>query len=140
MLHFYWNAVLVNGQDIPQFDSEGKENSFSLIQEQDRNKQLRGFGLICKQDGLVHLAVDLKTGNFEIRGASFHPYNVLTTHEKELHYRVIFYRRMRRYSDQDIQFIKYFLIGWQCTYGGLNYQRIIFYNPITGGIEIKAKR
>lgn len=143
MLHFYWNAVLKDNKNIIQFDSEGKENSFGLVQEQEKLNNLEVLELICAEDGKPHLAVGLTTGNFFIRGAVFHPYNALT--REDVKYRVIFYRRMRRELGANMQpigepYIHRYLIGWQCTWNGLNYQRIIFYDPNSGGIVIKAKR
>lgn len=143
MLHFYWNAVLKDNKNIPQFDSEGKENSFGLVQEQEFLQTLEVLEIMCAEDGKPHLAVSLTNGNFFIRGAVFHPYNALTN--EDVKYRIIFYRRKRGHLGSNLQqigkpYLYRILLGWQCTFNGLNYQRIIFYDPSTGGIEIKAKR
>jgi hypothetical protein len=146
MLTFYWQAYFKNDESrLKQFSPSGLESSFSLVQKGDKLKNLKRFELICVEDKLAHLAVDLETGNFEIRGAIFHPYIALNRHNEHLHYRIIFYRRMQRHLGANMQsigdaFIHRYLIGWQCTYLGLNYQRIIFYDPTSGGIEIQAKR
>lgn len=145
MLTFYWNAVLENGENISQFNAEGKEPSFKLVQEQDELKNLQLFELVCVEDKLAHIIINLESGEFDIRGAVFHPYIALNRHNEHLHYRIIFYRRMQRHLGANMQpigdaFIHRYLIGWQCTYLGLNYQRIIFYDPNSGGIEIKGKR
>ena len=143
MLNFYWRAILKDGKNIPQFDSEGKENSFGLVQEQEKLNNLEVLELICAEDNVAHLAVGLSSGNFFIRGAVFHPFNALT--REEVKYRVIFYRRKRQelgtgMKPIGVPFVHRFLLGWQCTVNGVNYQRIIFYDPNTGGIVIKAKR
>ncbi len=143
MLTFKWNAVLKNGHIIPQFDRGGAENSFAVVQVQDKAKQLKRFELICNKDGLAHLAVDLETGEFEIRGARFHPYNSLSL--EKVDYRIVYFRRKRGYLGTNLQqigapHIHRLAIGWQCKLNGLNYQEIMFYDPATGGIEIRAKR
>jgi len=145
MLNFYWKAVLKSGEEISQFDSEGKEVSFGLIQEQDKLKNIQSLALVCVEDNLSHLAVNLQTGEFLIRGGYFHPYNALSPYYEDLHYRIIFYRRKRQHAGTGgvligKPYIYRFLLGWQVTYKGLNYQRIIFYDPQAGSIEIKAKR
>lgn len=146
MLHFYWQAVLKSGIVIKQFSELSEsEVSFGEIQEHDNVMNLKSFQLVCAEDGLIHLSVDLETGKLQIREGSFHPYNALSRHNDTIHYRLVFYRRMRRHLGTNMEplgdpFIYRFLIGWQCTYNGLNYQRIIFYDPESGGIEIQAKR
>jgi len=145
MLNFYWKAVLKSGEEISQFDSEGKEVSFGLIQEQDKLKNIQSLALVCVEDNLSHLAVNLQTGEFLIRGGYFHPYNALSPYYEDLHYRIIFYRRKRQHAGTGgvligKPYIYRFLLGWQVTYKGLNYQRIMFYDPQAGSIEIKAKR
>lgn len=146
MLHFQWNAVLKDGQIRPQFDSQGNEKSFDVIQEFDKSKLLKQFELVCvEDDNRAHIIINLESGEFDIRGAIFHPYIALTRHNERLHYRIIFYRRMRRHLGTDMKpigapFVYRYLLGWQVTYLDLNYQRIIFYDPTSGGIEIQAKR
>lgn len=150
MLTFFWNGILKTDVDrliykdksVPQFDKEGNERSFKEVQILDNAQFLHGFELICQEDQIPHIAVDLVTGNFHIRGAIFHPYNALTT-ENNVRYRLVFYRRKRMVETNGVRskpFVHRFLLGWQCTVRGLNYQRIMFYDPVHGSIEIKAKR
>lgn len=178
MLTFKWNAIMKNEvlKDIPQFNADGTENSFRLVQDMDHFKELRRFQLICIEDDKAHLEVDLETGYFIIRGAPFHPY--ISLKPLNPHYRIVFYRRMRALGEtliygkkpeeagdldeagEEWQFagekgywgwiknktlltppeIHRFLLGWQCTINGKNYQKIIFYDPKTANIEIKGKR
>jgi hypothetical protein len=143
MLTFKWNAVLKNGKTIPQFNGDGTENSFRLVQEQDSIRELKRLEIVCEEDGNAHLAVDLETGELEVRGKSWHPYNSLSI--CDVRYRVIFFRRKRGHLGTTMQqigkpWIYRYGIGWQCTHNGKNYQRIMFYDPETAGIEIRAKR
>ncbi len=135
MLSFYWQVKLKDNSIIIQ----STPSNFGVVQKEDAERNIVSLHLMCEQDGIAHISINLVTGTFIVRGAEFHPY-ISLIRAPDVHYRIIFYRRNRKLSDQDYVFTHKFLLGWQCTIGERNYQRIIFYNPFTGGIEIKGKR
>lgn len=147
MLTFKWKAISKNGKCVSQFEDSDllptqRENSFKLVQELEKENGLKRFELICVEDGLVHLAVDLETGHFNVRGSSFHPFNSLSI--EDAIYRVVYFKRFRGHlgtrGEQIAKpYIYLYAIGWQCTFNDNNYQRIMLYYPATGGLEISGK-
>ena len=134
MLSFLWQVILKDGSVITE------PTHFKKVQEEDVLGNILYLQLICVEDNIPHIQINLMTGTFTIRGAEFHPYIALIN--SDIQYRIIFFKRNRAQviNGKTHQWIQNYLLGWQCTLGGKNYQRIIFYNPLTSGIEIKGKR
>ncbi len=92
-----------------------------------------------EQGGDHNIAVDLETGMFYL-GA--YPLNPGMTFQ-DVEYRLIYYKRSRMeigWGGKEEQFIHRYLLGWQATIEGENYQRIMFLDPSNHMIEVQSKR
>lgn len=130
---------------LPQFDNSGKERNIREILDLNEQGKLEAFELFPIEEaykGKVHLGLSLKTGNFLMNGM---PVSLLpeTLQDKNLQFRLIFFRRNRVETTNNIiqqQYVHRYLLGWQVTYKGENYQRILFFDPLTLLSEFKEKR
>lgn len=125
---FHWNAELTDGTIIRQFDSEGKEHSFSEVQ--DKEDSLVYFWLELQESPEpLKVGVSLVDGCFNINDFVIHP---LKDDKPWVHlkpeFRVINFRRIRQHFDGELEFknldMDYF-IGWQTTYDGKNYKKLL---------------
>lgn len=132
---FTWIALLKNGQLIL-----GKHQSFKEVQIADKKQQLKRFSLMNESTGDT-LTVCLETGYFY---SNFAFHSLFPHPDKNLFFkasfRIIFYKRIRKYSGNNPSFVYRYLLGWQTTIEGKNYQRIIFLNPTTLEFTIQEKR
>lgn len=129
---FHWHAKLTDGTIIHQFDETG-EHSFKEVQE--RQDDLVYFWLEYTGPGNEPfiVGVDLVNGSFNINDfvldclkedSDWTPLN------PEL--RVINFRRIRHHFNQSFEEtgmdIDYF-IGWQTTFEGKNYKKLLRVRP-----------
>lgn len=152
MRQFNWQAFFNDGSKISQFSLTGEEILFKCIQDQEKKGNLVRFHLIHKPDNpikkTIGVGVDLLTGSFLsnfLFDGNFH--RSMPDLPFKTQYRLIYYRRMQ--ADATVgasrpqvlnQSLHRYLIGWQATINGKNYQRILFLNPVTLDFEIKEKR
>ena len=121
-----------------------------MVYELSENKNLAFLHLIPKNPEYVkhvRFAVNYLTGEHIINGVALNLIPKEIREEKDLHFRPIHVRRMRKDLGEDMKFIEgstrvhLYLLGWQTTVNNKNYQRMIAIDPITASIvEIMEKR
>jgi hypothetical protein len=146
---FEWVAVSVDGKEIQQFPKDQNENSFQTVYELSNNKNLSYLYLIPKRPEYrkhVTFAVNYLTGEHLIQGVALNLVHKEIREEPNLHFRPIHVRRMRQEIGEGMVLINtrrvhQYLLGWQVTVNGKNYQKIIAVDPITASIvDIMEKR
>lgn len=147
---FEWVAVSTTGKEIQQFQSDGIENLFQTVLELSENRELSYLYLIPKRAEYrkhVMFAVNYLTGEHLIRGVALNLVHKEIREESNLHFRPIHVRRMRHdlgVGGEPIEGTKrvhLYLLGWQVTVNGKNYQKIIAVDPMTASIvDIMEKR
>lgn len=120
-----WKARFKNQHMLNQFDSQGREILFKEVLE--RQNDLEIFELV--EDGKVY-QINLNTGMFTINGIEIFliTEQELGTPLRDAHYRIIYYKRMQtNFTVQKLEKPKVFcyLLGWQTTVNGKNFQRIL---------------
>lgn len=120
-----WKARFKGQRVLNQFDSAGKEKLFREVL--DRQDELEHFELA--ENGNIY-SVNLQTGAFFVKGIEIFP---ITKEEigiplRDAKYRIIYYRRMQtNFTVQKLEEPKVFcyLLGWQTTIDGRNFQRVL---------------
>jgi hypothetical protein len=138
---YTWTAQTRQNILYPQFNEEGKELPFKVIQEIEKNNNLAMLHLQGKRD--TNYAVDLRDGIFYVNSTAIKvPFSQL----KDVNYRIIFWRRMRKETGPEAkhkgeQYLHAILLGWQVTLEGKNIQQIMYIYPHSKGemIEFKEK-
>ena len=147
---FYWTAQLKDQTFVPEENTDGSVNPFTLVLDAEKQNTLEMLHLTNENH---NYAVDLKDGSFyidDIRIDLIPEWRISNGKPpllpKDPNFRVIFYRRKRQdvgpYSSGE-EYIYAYLLGWQITLNEINYQRIIFIYPINDGkvkIEFREKR
>lgn len=147
---FEWVAVSVDGQEIQQFPNDQEENLFQTVYELSNNKNLSLLFLIPQKPEYrkhVMFAVNFLTGEHLIRGVALNLVHKEIRDEKNLHFRPIHFRRMRKDLDaggneiEGTKRVHLYLLGWQVTVNDKNYQKMIAIDPDTASIvDIMEKR
>lgn len=146
---FEWVAVSTTGKEIQQFPANGNENSFKTVYELSENRELLYLYLVPKRPEYrkhVMFAVNYLTGEHLIRGVALNLVHKEIREEPDLHFRPIHVRRMRQDLGEGMVAINtrrvhQYLLGWQVTVNGKNYQKIIAVDPMTASIvDIMEKR
>lgn len=124
---FHWRAQFTDGSTLKQFDENG-EHGFGEIQ--DKEDALTSFWLDFQNNNYsVSIGVDLTDGSFNINDFTIEPMlDDVKWKDLNVDFRVIYFRRNRRHYTAEMlplgHDIDYF-IGWQTTYEGKNYKRIL---------------
>jgi len=121
----FWKARFKGQHILNQFDVNGKEKLFREVL--DRQEDLEIFELV--EDGKIY-SVNFQTGAFFVKGIEIFP---ITETElgiplRDAHYRIIYYKRMQaNFTVQKLEEPKLFcyLLGWQTTVNGRNFQRVL---------------
>ncbi|MCK5602989.1 hypothetical protein KAR91_13990 [Candidatus Pacearchaeota archaeon] len=140
-----WIAVfkLANGKlhTFRQPSADSPEG-FKKVLEEERKGNLVSF-FLEEAEREKALGVNLKSGEFIFSFIfNYHPAPEIAG--QNIVYRLINFRRMRKdigtggYNSGT--YIAYYILGWQATVGGVNYQRMMFIDADTLGVTIKEKR
>lgn len=114
---FQWTAFFEGKEPIPQYNADGSENSFKLVQNDfDR---LSFFSLDDSETG-EGFDVNLKTGEFVLNGLPVCPLEL----PEGTKYRLIFFRRRRAIMPSTEIETEYWL-GWQATIEGKNIKKLL---------------
>ena len=151
-----WIAFLTDNQKLFQFNPESQpETSFKEVLKAEQDDRLLAFELHSLTPiPKIIIGVSLQTGLFNFNGLAKNEHPSILLDELDLplpdiKYRLVYYRRNRgeiggggisnNSTISNLRVHRY-LIGWQITYQGYNYQRIAFYDPETRMIRTKEKR
>lgn len=135
-----------------QFDEDGNQTNIShMLELAEKNNLNVLIGIPRDQRvgdtaavGNPFIAIDMKTGLMNVNGTNwnFFPHGI---EPSAVNFRPIWYHSVKKDYDMHAmkemsQHISLYKIGWQFTYKGKNYQRIVFFDTQTGIFSLKEKR
>lgn len=117
--------------------------NFGKVLEVEKTGELQSF-FLHTLDHKWSVGVHLKSGEFMLGNYVIHPAPEIA--ELNPNYRIVNVRRKARDLHEETKewlgdaFLVKYILGWQCTIDGDNYQRLMFIDPATLRIEFRSKR
>ena len=133
-----WEVVFKNGEVLQQFDENGEDRTFAPVSK--RSNEVKILTLILKtEDGVEkRFFVNVVTGMFFLDGFTLFSYTDISSAERTA---PIFWKRkqVHMFGDSEVVETVGFILGWQATVNGKNFQQRIMVSP-SGAIALMSEK